>query len=153
MGPGRFSASPGGMSFTADAAFSYGFSLQAGYVVVPGLTLGLAPQAFFNVKPKEQAGSAASEYDLMARAAYAHRVVDTIALTAELLPGYSLIRAPGGGFSKGFVAAFGVGTAIDLSERVFASLVIGYQVGFQKTDVSETRTRYLRAALGVGARF
>jgi hypothetical protein len=157
MGLGKFTASPGGMTFTADAAFSYGFALQAGYVLLPGLTLGLAPQAFFNVKPKEQGSAGAQEYDLMARVAYALRVVDTIALFAEALPGYSIILPPDGDASKGFVLGFGVGAAMDLSDRVFANLGVGYQVGFQKLparDMSaEAKTRYLRLALGGGVRF
>ena len=157
MGLGKFSAAPGGMAFTADAAFSVGFSLQAGYALLPGLTVGLAPQGFFNVKPKEQGGAGAQEYDAMARVAYALRPVDTIALYAEVLPGYSLILPPDGDAAKGFVLGAGVGAAMDLSDRVFASLGVGYQVGFQKLpakDMSaDVKTRYVRVALGVGTRF
>lgn len=157
MGLGKFTSSPGGMTSTVDASFSYGFSFQGGYVLRPGLTVGLAPQLFFNVKPKEQTGAAAQQIDVMARVAYAYRVVDTIALYAEVLPGYSLIRPSDGDVSKGFVLAAGVGAAIDLSDRLFASLGVGYQVGSQKLparDLSaETKTRYLRVALGLGARF
>jgi hypothetical protein len=44
-----------------------------------------------------------------------------------------------------------------LSERAFATFGVGYQVGFQSLpakDMSgETRTRYLRVAIGVGTRF
>jgi len=157
MGLGRFTAAPGGMTSTADAAFSYGVGLHAGYVVWPGLTVGLAPQAFFNVKPKEQAGAGAQEFDLMLRVAYAVRVVETIALYAELLPGYSLIHPPDGDVAKGPVLGGGVGAALDLSDQLFAHFGVGYQVGFQKLPAkdagAETRTRYLRVALGLGARF
>jgi Outer membrane protein beta-barrel domain len=160
MGLGKFTSSPGGMTSTVDAAFSYGFSLQAGYVVLPGLTVGLAPQAFFNVKPKDQTTQptpVSQELDIMARVAYAFRVVDTIALYAEVLPGYSLIHPSGGDVSKGVVLAGGVGAATDLSDRLFASLGVGYQVGAQRLpakDLSaEAKTRYVRVTLGVGARF
>src|SRR5215471_15347923 len=130
MGLGKFTSSPGGFSSTVDAAFSYGVSLQAGYVLRPGLTLGVAPQTFFNVQPKDQTTAiaklpGAQEYALMARVAYACRVVDTIALYAEVLRGYSIIVPPGADTSKGFVVGAGVGAARDLAPRVFASLGAG----------------------------
>src|SRR5947209_1201675 len=59
MGVGRFTASPGGMTTTADAAFTAGVGVSASYVVLRGLSIGLAPQAIFNVKPKEDPGAAA----------------------------------------------------------------------------------------------
>ena len=157
MGLGSFTASPGGMSVTADAAFAFGLGLSAGYVVIPGLTVGLAPQAIFNVKPKEDGGAGAKQYDLMARVAYTVPVVETIAVYAEVLPGYSLIAPPSGDTAKGFVLAFGAGGAMDLTDRTFANLGVGYQLGFQKRIAegiaSDVKTKYLRVAFGVGVRF
>jgi hypothetical protein len=130
--------------------------VQAGYVVLPGLTVGVAPQVFLNVKAKDEPGGAAQEIDLMARVAYAVRVADTIALYGEVLPGYSLIHPPGGDMAKGPVFGFGLGAAMDLSDRTFANLGVGYQVGFQKLPRAidaDTRTRYVRIALGAGMRF
>ncbi len=158
MGMGKFtSPAAGGMTNTEDAAFSYGLALEGGYVVLPGLTLGLAPQVFFNVKPKVQGGGGAQEVDVLARAAYSLRIVESIALFVEVLPGYSFIRPPDGDTSKGLVLGLGGGTTMDLSDRMFASFGVGYQVGFQalpaKDMSGETRTRYLRVAIGVGTRF
>jgi hypothetical protein len=153
MGLGRFSASPGGMTVTADAAFAYGLGLSAGYVVIPGLIVGIAPQAIFNVKPKEDGGTGAKQYDLMARVAYAFPVVDTIAIYVEVLPGYSFISPPDGDTAKGLVLAFGAGGAMDLTDRTFVDLGVGYQIGFQKRADVDVRTKYLRVALGVGMRF
>src|SRR5262249_19748138 len=94
MSLGTFSAPIGGIGMKSDAAFAYGAGLQAGYIVVPGLTVGLAPQAFFNVKPKEQPSAGARQIDVLARVAYTLHLVDTIAVYAEVLPGYSLIQPP-----------------------------------------------------------
>ena len=157
MGLGRFRGTPGGMVFTADAAFSYGLGVSAAYVVLPGLSLGIAPQALFNVKPKAQNGAGAQEFDLMARAAYSRPVVDTIDLYVEVLPGYSLIRPPDGDTARGLVVDLGGGAIIHLSERWFTNLGLGYQVGFQKLPAkdrsADVNTRYLRIALGAGTRF
>ena len=157
MAVGKFIASPGGMSVTADAAFAYGVGLSAGYVVKPGLSVGLAPQAIFNVKPKEDSGGGAKEYDLMARVAYAFPVVDTIAVYAEVLPGYSLISPPSGDTAKGLALAFGVGGAMDVTNRIFANLGVGYQIGFQKVSAGamdvDNRTKYVRVVLGGGVKF
>jgi hypothetical protein len=156
MALGKFIAtnSANQMITTSDAAFSYGLGLQVGYVLLPGLTVGVAPQVFLNVKPKEETAFTAQEIDLMARVAYAVRPVSTIALYAEALPGYSLIHPSSGSISKGVVLGLGVGAAADMSDRTFVSLGAGYQVGFQKVPaLGETKTRYLRVALGVGMRF
>jgi hypothetical protein len=159
MGLGRFTASPGGMTTTDDAAFSYGVALHAGYVVIPGLTVGLVPQLLLNVKPKVQDGDAAQEIDLFARIAYSQQLVDSIALFVEVLPGYSLIHPPNNGDnSMGLVLGLGGGATMPLSERSFASLGVGYQVGFQKLPAKDLApegpsTRYVRVAIGVGTRF
>jgi hypothetical protein len=157
MGLGRFTSSPGGMTATEDAAFSYGFGLHAGYAVIPGLTLGLAPQVAFNVKPKVQDSKGAQEVDLMVRAAYSLHIVESIALFVEVLPGYSIIHPDPGDSATGLVLGLGGGSTIELSEHAFASFGVGYQVGFQslpaKDAGGETRTRYLRVAIGVGTRF
>jgi hypothetical protein len=157
MGLGTFTASPGGVTVNADAAFAFGFGVSVGYLVIPRLTVGFAPQAFRNVKPKEDGGAGATQYDLMARVAYALPVADTIALYAEALPGYSLIAPPSGDTPRGFVLALGVGGAMDLTDRTFVNLGVGYQIGFQKRFAegmeTDVKTRYLRVALSVGRRF
>jgi hypothetical protein len=157
MGLGTYTSQPGGRIATADAAFNYGLGLHVGYAVLPGLTVGFAPQVCFNVKPKVQGGNGGQEIDLMARAAYTRQIVESIALFVEVLPGYSLIRPSPGDASTGLVLAFGAGSRMALSERAFATFGLGYQVGFQnlpaRDGAGEARARYVRVAIGVGTRF
>jgi hypothetical protein len=146
---------------SAEAYFAYGFSLSVGYEVLPGLFVGLAPQAIFNVqaKPSDTFYEAAMrQYDIMARVAYVFPVLDAISVYAEVLPGYSLIvPSDNAAVSKGLVLAFGVGCAMDMTDRFFINLGAGYQMGFQSQTSGihqmQLRTKYVRVALGGGVRF
>ena len=50
--------------------------------------------------------------------AYVCPIVETIALYAEVLPGFSLIMpSQGGDVARGFVIGFGLGAIMDLTEQ------------------------------------
>ena len=162
---GKMKTSGGGFSSSSDLAFAYGVGITAGYVVIPGLTVGIAPQAIFNVKDKN-GGDAAKEFDIMARIAYAYPVIPKLSVGAEVLPGYSIISLPSsvsnqGGIKidnpKGFVIAFGATAAYDITDMFFANLGVGYQMGFQGVSVAGTsmdiKTSFLRILVGGGAKF
>jgi hypothetical protein len=162
MGMGKYTYSDTySTTATSEAYFAYGFGLSVGYEVLRGLIVGFSPQALFNVqmKPSDTAHpDAMKEFDLMARVAYAYRIVDTISVYAELLPGYSLILPQGGlTVSKGLVMAFGAGCTMDMTDRFFVNLGAGYQMGFQSQSEgvhkNQLRTKYVRLALGGGVRF
>jgi hypothetical protein len=173
MSLGTFKSAYGGMKQSLDAAFAPGVALSVSYEVVQGLSIGLAPQVLFNVKPKEDPITTnpepAREVDAMLRIAYAYPILDTVALYGQVLPGYSLILPKVGDKPAGFVFAFDVGAIINLSQWNFVSLGGGYQWGFQsRTDVSrimmdgmevkrevktDVKPNYYRVALGVGCRF
>lgn len=159
MGLGKYVYRPDATSdlVESDAFFAYGASVSASYEVLPHLLVGLAPQVVYNVQEKTPLiyAKAVTEYDLMARVAYFYELVDTIQVFAEVLPGYSLIKNSAG--SAGLVVAFGAGLSMPVTDRVFVNVSGGYQWGFQKWangDSSlESRTRYIRAALGAGMKF
>lgn len=138
-----------------DIAFAYGVGVSLGYVVVRGLSVGVAPQLLFNIR--HHSVDPSQQYDLMARIAYAVPVAARIAVYGEFLPGYSVISPPKGDSARGLVVAVGVGAAVDLADRVFANLGVGYQWGFQTIWVDGTqyydRDKFLRIALGGGVKF
>jgi opacity protein-like surface antigen len=164
---GKAESSGGGFSSSKDAALGYGVGLSVGYNVIPGLSVGIAPQMIFNVKEKDGKESASKEIDIMARVAYAYHVIPNLAVYGEVLPGYSIISLSsdaadmGNGSKldnpKGLVIAFGAGAAYDINDQLFVNLGVGYQMGFQKVSMGgadyDMKTKYLRIALGVGMKF
>ncbi len=72
MARGKYTTAVGlGDSVTGDAAFAYGFNLAVNARIIRGLSVGLAPQAIWNVQPKVSATQLASpgaskEYDVLA---------------------------------------------------------------------------------------
>ena len=159
MGMGKYTYRPDSTSalVKSDAYFAYGAALSASYEVIPNLLVGLAPQLIYNVQEKTPQvwAEAVSEIDILARVAYAYPVVEAVKVYAEFLPGYSLIRNSAG--SAGLVLAFGAGFTMDFTERFFANVAGGYQIGFQKwangATSLESQTRYIRVALGAGVKF
>ncbi len=158
MALGKWTNSPNPLTtVTTDAAFAYGLGLSVGYQVIPHLVVGLAPQAIFNVKEKAATPPvpAVREYDLMARVAGEIQVVEGTMVYAEVLPGYSLVTTDSG--PKGFVIAFGLGAAMQMTDRIFVNVGGGYQIGYQKwasgANTLTTSTKYIRVALGGGVRF
>jgi len=149
-----------GVTATRDLTFAYGFAPVIGYAVLPGLTVGIAPQFILNVKDKDSATSASKEYDFMARIAYAYAVVPKVSVYAEFLPGYSIISLSSSysGISnpKGVVLAGGVGAAMDVTDLIFVNFGIGYQYGTQTTTYFgmdfDVKTSFLRIAIGGGVK-
>ena len=156
MAIGKYTYELTGEPEAVDASFAYGVGLSGTYEVLPGLLVGLAPQLTFNVRPKTEE-KAAKQLDLLVRVAYVYRLPAGMSIYAEVLPGYSMILLQKGAAPKGMVVAFGAGTTMDLTDRYFASLGVGYQLGFHNQSLgastAQNRTRYVRVALGGGMRF
>lgn len=163
---GRVTAGPSGETVSSKLDATYGIGLWFGYEVVRGLSVGVAPQVVFHVNGKDSDGysvlESEKEYDLMARVAYARAVAPKLDVYAELLPGYAIVTydriimglpAP---LARGIVLGGGVGAMLAVTDRVFANIGLGYQLGFQRSSGSrdvDVRTRFLRIALGGGVRF
>ncbi len=136
-----------------DLKLGYGVGLSFGYAVIPGLYVGVAPQAIFNVKGKDATGDAAKEYDLLARVAYAYTVAPKINVMVEVMPGYSIVSPPSGDSAKGLVVAGGIGASYDVTDQAFVNLGVGYQYGMQKQSDFKANVSFLRIAVGGGMKF
>jgi hypothetical protein len=177
MSYGKIGGSAGGFALQADAAFAYGAALSVRYTIWRGLSVGASPQLIYKVVPKDPMDQDAFDWhnshqlDLLGRVAYTFRPVESIGLYVEVLPGFSTVTQDNGSGSSGFVLGGGVGCMMDMSDRLFVDVGMGYQRGYQKADVTATRvnpdtmmmetvmskvdatTKYIRVALGVGWRF
>jgi len=169
MSLGTLTQTPGGFETTVDAKLAPGISLSAGYEVlvpngfVPGVVIGIAPQRIWDVQWKEAPeGLIVRKYredDFMARVAIGWTLAETVRLYVEVLPGYSRLVPVDfdGRNSSGFVIAGGLGAAMNLGDRMFASLGGGIQKGYQKLPEEDlnakNRTEFVRMTIGVGARF
>lgn len=161
MGLGTMTVPGAGGPVSGDALFGYGVGISVNYRVIAGLSVGVMPQAIFDVNSKKNLAGVginktSTEYDFMARIAYTLPLFDTLSLYAEALPGYSM--KSGDKWSKGFVLAVGGGLSLGLSERTFANIGGGYQMGYQSISLSatskvENRESYVRLAVGGGVRF
>jgi len=158
MALGKYTQSPDLANVvTSDASFAYGIGVSFGYEVLPHLIVGIAPQYILNVKEKapDVAYDAQKQMDLLARVAYVLPVADNTSVYAEVLPGLSIIEADAK--PMGFVIAGGVGAIMDLSDRFFLNLGVGYQKGFQSwsegKNTYQTRTQYVRVSMGGGVKF
>jgi len=153
MALGKFTNGLDDQHPVTDAAFAYGLGLSVGYEVLSGLIVGIAPQALLDVRGKNFPSSG-KQFDLMVRIAYVLPLADKIGVYAEVLPGYSLIKPDDGDTTKGPVIAFGAGGVMDVTDRIFANLGVGYQIGYQKLPTSvDGKTSYVRVALGGGVKF
>lgn len=156
MGFGRLTSYNGIETTTADASVLYGASVSLSYRVIAGLSVGLAPQVIFGVNAKDSDASASTEYNFMGRVAYTLPVFDALSVYAEALPGYSM--KSGSRWAKGFVLAVGGGVMLGLTDRTFANIGAGYQLGYQNLAlgagaVHPDREDFVRVAVGGGVRF
>ena len=121
----------------------------------------MAPQYIFNVKPADTDGDAASELDLRARIGGIAKVADTIravrvrgarVLDRSMLPD----DVDGIDNPAGFVLGFAAGAAFDLAASTYLSAEVGYQVGYQSTEILnndvDAKTNYLHLGVGLGFR-
>jgi hypothetical protein len=147
-----------GLAGSTDTAVAYGISLHVEGALGQFLTLGLAPQMIFNVQD-DDSGEATEELDLMARIAAWYPTAGRLAPYAYLAPGYSIIFpfTEDGESAKGFVIGFGAGAHFSLSSRMYATAEVGFQLGFQGTEIAgqdvNFETEYLHLSLGAGSRF
>lgn len=149
-----------------DMKTAYGVGFLFGYKVIAGLSVGVAPQILYNVNGKDDPNDASTQWDLMARIAYEYTVIPKLDVYAEVLPGYSIVQFHGRSMlgttppnPKGLVIGFGAGAAYDITDRFFANLGVGYQMGFGEYSVEGSdqdqgyRTKFLRIAVGGGMKF
>jgi hypothetical protein len=155
---GTLKFSGGGMSLSSDTSVAFGLFPFFDYLITPNFFVGVAPQYTFNVKGKDDSGSAAKEFDILLRVGGGAPVADKIQVYGYLSPGYSIIMTPSGAGPnpKGFVVGAHVGGMLDLTPTLFLNVELGYQVGFQKASEGgvtvDEKSNYAQIGVGGGVR-
>jgi hypothetical protein len=160
MPSGTFKWSAGPLSGDDDAKFAFGIMPTFDLSLNQFLFIGVAPQYIFNVKPDDSDGDAASELDLRARIGGIAKVADTIRVFGYAAPGYSIVMLPDDVDNidnpAGFVLGFAGGAAFDLAPSTYLSAEVGYQIGYQTTEILnnevDAKTNYLHLGVGLGFR-
>jgi hypothetical protein len=145
---------------STDTKFAFGVMPTLDFSLNQFLFVGVAPQYIFNVNADDRDGDAASELDLRARIGGIAKVADTVRVFGYVAPGYSIVMLPDdfGNVDdpKGFVLGFAGGAAFDLAPSTYLSAEVGYQVGYQTTEVlnadADFKTNYLHLGGGLGFR-
>ena len=161
MPTGTLKLEAGGFSGDTDAKFAFGIMPTFDFSLNQFLFVGVAPQYIFNVMPDDGDGSAGTELDLRARVGGIAKVADAVRVFGYLAPGYSIVMLPDDGFvpvddPKGFVLGFAAGAAFDLAPSTYLTGEVGYQVGYQTTELAnndvDIKTNYLHLGVGLGFR-
>jgi hypothetical protein len=157
---GSFHLAAGQESMDPSAAVAYGIGGTFDYAVHEHLSIGVAPRLVLHVVPSEDDGfdedDDASELDLRARLKFHTAVAPGVEAYGYLAPGYSILFDDEDDAS-GFAIAVGAGATYDLTPAMYLSGEIGYQKGFQSTEVQgvdvDVNASYLHLGLGAGTRF
>ncbi len=149
----------GNVTASSDAAFAFGLAPFFDYSVHPNFFIGVSPQYIFNVKGKDDTGSAGKEFDILLRLGGNAPVADRLQLYGYLAPGYSVIILPSGtGLDnpKGFVLGVHAGGMLDVTPALFVNAELGYQVGFQSISqngrTADLKSNFFQIGLGGGIR-
>ena len=143
---------------SADTAFAFGLRPAFDYSVNEYFFVGFSPQLMLNVKGDDDDDTDASKaLDLLVRVGAHAPVAEKVHLYGFLSPGYSIIYpAAGDQDPAGFVLGVTAGGMYSFTDRLFASLDVGYQLGFQEFTVAggdfDFHLRYLLIGAGVGMR-
>ena len=160
MPSGTLKGSFGPFTTESDTKFAFGIMPTLDFSLNQFLFVGVAPQYIFNVNADDRDGDAASELDLRARIGGIAKIADTVRVFGYAAPGYSIVMLPddldGVDNPKGFVLGFAGGAAFDLAPSTYLTAEVGYQIGYQTTEVlnndEDFKTNYLHLGVGLGFR-
>jgi hypothetical protein len=106
--------------------------LQAGYRFLPFLSVALAPQMLFNLKPDNE--DSAHELAVFVQTTGHVALKSQWDFNVYVAPGYSVLIVPDADSAKGLAFRWGGGPMFHLSEHISLAGEFSHQIGFQKTE-------------------
>ncbi|MCK6544595.1 porin family protein [Myxococcota bacterium] len=150
-------------SSSVGTAPTFGVTGHVDYAISRYFLVGVMPQVLFGIVTEADAGepdqSALSQLDLMLRLTGGFDATQALKIYGYVAPGYSILfMYDDWGYDDpaGFVLAVGAGASYDVGRRMYLSLDLGYQAGFQSLEdagrTAEVTTSFLTLGLGLGFR-
>ena len=124
--------------------------IQAGYRVLPWLSVALVPQMLFNLQPDGE--NAASELELFAQATGHYSLTSRWDINVSAAPGYGVLLVPGGDNASGLVVRWGGGPMYHASKHLSLAAEVSSQTGFQRTGHAGMATSFFTVLVGVRLR-
>lgn len=120
------------MNGRVDFPAVFAAEVQAGYRIFPFLSVALAPQMLFNLKPNEV--DTAHEVGLFVETTGHLALRRQWDFNVLVAPGYSVVIIPGADNAKGMAFRWGGGPMFHLSNHISFAAEFSHQVGFQDAE-------------------
>ncbi len=142
------------MNGRVDFPTVFAAEVQAGYRIFPYLSVALAPQMLFNLKPSEE--DTAHELGLFVQTTGHLAVKRQWDFNVLVAPGYSVVIIPGADNAKGLAFRWGGGPMFHLTNHISFAAEFSHQIGFQKAEREsadvDMRTSFVSLLAGVRLR-
>jgi hypothetical protein len=120
------------MNGTVDLPAAFAAELQAGYRFFPFLSVALAPQMVFNLRPNQE--DPAHELEVFVQTTGHIVLKSRWDFDLFAAPGYSVLIIPGADDARGLAFRWGGGPVFHLTEHVSLAGEFSHQIGFQGTE-------------------
>lgn len=128
----KVEVSAGNIDGTVEFPAVFSAEVQAGYRLYPFLSVALAPQMLFNLKPNRQDSAEELGIFVPTTGHFAFRSRWDFNLFAA--PGYTVLFTPDADNAMGLAVRWGGGPMFHLSDHVSFAAEFSHQIGFQKTE-------------------
>lgn len=158
---GTFKIDSGGETRDIEAATAYGVGVAVRFPLGRYAAVDIAPRWLMNVTFSDEADvGTAIEIDFRARLIAGFWPLPNVMLYGSVAPGYSVILLPELpeldeeiATPKGPVLGLGAGIIYAMNQRFSLTTEIGYQFGFQQTEIDymplDSTSNYLHVSVGV----
>ena len=151
---GRIDVQTGNLDGMVELPAAFAAELQGGYRIRPFLSVALASQMLFNVKPNHE--DSANELGVFVQAIGHLALRSRWDLNVFVAPGFSVLFVPDASDAKGLAFRYGGGPMFHVSEHISVGVEFSHQLGFQKADRgggdADMRTSFLSLVAGVRLR-
>jgi hypothetical protein len=142
------------MTGRTDLPTVFAADVQAGYRVMPSVSVALASQLAFNLKPS--GADSARELSVFAQATGHYELKMQWDFNFVVAPGYTVVLIPDADDASGFAFRWGGGPMFHLNNHLSFAVELSHQIGFQSTSRTsgdaDVRTTFVSLHAGIRVR-